>query len=160
MELSNNEIEILKDEENLKLLDMNNVQAFIDKNRNSSLTNILKFFYFDLNIDWTKYAQEIPAKAFADTDIQDIEIGSNIKKLGEYAFQNCQNLEHLRLSKCEAEEIPTGFARNSNKLKAIKLNPKVKRVNRSAFTAPDIIVKVGSDPIFNESQEWVDKHVR
>lgn len=74
--------------------------------------------------------------AFSGAGIQQITIPSTIKKIGEYAFGRCENLERVILKE-GVEEIGIRAFAYCNNLKEISLPSTLKVINSEAFSEND-----------------------
>lgn len=78
--------------------------------------------------------EEICAYAFADSNINRIELPSSVKVIGRGAFMNCANLINADLSKVTMEELPQDLFRGATGLKMLSLNNSFKTFGKDSLT--------------------------
>lgn len=75
----------------------------------------------------------ISARAFANTSIKSVKVGSNITDLGQWAFAHCNRLESLDISESSITLTPRGLCTGCTALKAVKLGRNLERIHEDAF---------------------------
>lgn len=78
------------------------------------------------------YCIEIADMAFHDSKIYDITIGSNVKRIGERAFEYCTNLTNVEIPN-NAETICDYAFSSCNSLERISIGDGVKEIGKYAF---------------------------
>ncbi len=80
---------------------------------------------------------EISAYAFESAGLYNINLNNNIKKIGEGAFSDCDNLKSIKLPDSITEIADLTF-RNCESLKTVKLSNKITKIGQSAFESSGI----------------------
>lgn len=78
--------------------------------------------------------EEICAYAFADSNINRIELPSSVKVIGRGAFMNCANLSNADLSKVTMDALPQDMFRGATGLKMLSLNNSFKTLGKDSLT--------------------------
>lgn len=93
----------------------------------------LTYLLMVAGIDPLKYMDEIPRDYLAhSSDLISIDIPSNIKSIGKYAFRNCKNLETIVISN-GVTTIGYEAFRNCSSLTSVTIPNSVTSISNSAF---------------------------
>ena len=77
-------------------------------------------------------ATEIHSKAFAGSAMTEITLPNGLKKIGDYAFQNCLRLEKIRLPR-SCSELGKGVFQGCAALKEVRILNQMKVIQEAAF---------------------------
>jgi len=128
--------------------DIPNWEAFFDAIPVASRGAVASDFYkFKDEIglgNFLDYLTYLPEQLFANSDILDIVIPSNVKEIGAKCFYNCKNLLSCDIQG-DVKEIPSQCFSNCSSLQELILPKTISKIGFNAFAGCNNEVKIFSE---------------
>lgn len=114
-------------------------------------------YCFDKSINMTNVPESvklIAGGAFSNClELKEIQMGSNVEKIGTLAFSNCSNLNNINISR-NVRDIDFGTFIDCKSLNSIILPENVTNINKDAFTGSGIKFIIAKGIVIKKSNPY------